>query len=115
MIGGGYIAFFDFNWKTGHVCLGWAENDTWHVYGPGSKLPAPVEDFLNADTDHTEVKYEKPNPRPVVTFKATLPKKNINTRSITGTYEREPTRFTTGILKVQALPGGKIKFKPWGA
>src|SRR5262249_46600472 len=82
-IGGRYIAFFDFNWKTGHVCLGWAENDTWHVYGAGSKLPAPVEDFLNADTDHTEVKYEKPNPRPVVTFTATLPKKYINTRSIT--------------------------------
>ncbi|MCA9802747.1 MAG: hypothetical protein KC777_12320 [Cyanobacteria bacterium HKST-UBA02] len=109
MIGGaGYTAFFDFNYKTGHACLGFLEDDTWHIYGAGKKLPAPVQQFLSSENG--QVKYEKPNPRPVVSFKATSPKKNLNISNITGTYEREPTRFTTGILKVRSLPDEQVEF-----
>lgn len=110
MIGGaGYTSFFDLNCRTGRVCLGWEDEEgTWSVYG-GPKLPAPVKAFL--DGTAAPVTFKGPNLKPVVTFKSTPAKRNLNITNITGTYEREPTRFSTGTLEVKSLPCGKVGFK----
>lgn len=109
---GDRCSFFDLNIKSGKCCLGWLINNTLHVYGAKGieDVPKPVAHYLEGLSGSVSVNFEKPNRKPLPVAKPKPVKKNLNLKTVTGTYERASGRFSSSELKVLALPDGKIKF-----
>jgi hypothetical protein len=108
-------SFICANISTGKIALGYLIDKVEHVYGAANlqALPVPAAEYVKSLDSSVEVEYERPKHSAhararVIAKQKTGPALNLD--SLTGTYDRPTSRFTSGSLKIQALPDNKIQF-----
>ena len=114
-LSGDRTSFICANISTGKIALGYLIDKVEHVYGAADlkALPVPAADYVKSLDSSIEVVYERPKHSAHSRARAIAKQKPgpaLNLDSLTGTYERPTSRFTSGSLKIQALPGNKIQF-----
>lgn len=101
------------NLATGKICAGYVDDATFHIFGAAkdSDVPQQMKTY-NRETLHDKtivLNVADWTPKPKSAEKKVVKKLNLNT--LTGTYERNDSKFVQSTLRVQQLKGNRIKFK----
>ncbi len=105
----------DINLATGKICVGYLDNDVFHIFGVNNEaeMPKQMKDFNHESLSDKKLSFDKADWTPIKkpSTQARGSTKPLNVSVLTGTYSRKGNRFEEATLLVKQLPGNKIRFQ----
>ena len=101
------------NLATGKVCACYLDASGLHIFGvtKSNDLPAPILNYNHETLNDKRIVLDKADWTSPPVAKKVIVRRKLNLLKLTGTYERNDSRFENSTLLVRELPGNKIKFE----